>query len=93
MEKFKNIISNAIVVETENVDTDQIIPAKYLKTTEKTGLGKYMFYNWRFDESGNKRKSVFNSKSEEILIAGKNFGIGSSREHAVWALMDFGFKP
>lgn len=95
MEKFKNIISKAVVIETENVDTDQIIPAIFLKTTKKTGLGKFLFYNWRYDEKGKLKKSIFNndeSKEAKILIAGKNFGSGSSREHAVWSLMGYGFK-
>lgn len=95
MKPFINIISNAIIVETENVDTDQIIPAIFLKTTKKTGLGKFLFYNWRYNEKGKLKKSIFNndkSKEAEILIAGKNFGSGSSREHAVWSLMDYGFK-
>ena len=95
MKKFKNTISRTILVETENIDTDQIIPARFLKTTERSGLGKYLFYNWRHDEKGCKKKSVFNGKKIKglsILISAANFGTGSSREHAVWALMDYGFK-
>src|SRR3989344_6650527 len=95
MKKFKNTISRTILVETENVDTDQIIPARFLKTTERSGLGKYLFYNWRYDEGGKQRQNIFNEKetpNKKVLIAENNFGSGSSREHAVWALMDFGFK-
>lgn len=101
MEKFQNINSKAVVIETENIDTDQIIPARFLKTTEKTGLGKYLFYSYRYEENGKAKKSVFNEKAylrqdsggqAKILVAGKDFGVGSSREHAVWALMDFGFR-
>lgn len=95
MEKFQNINSKAIVIETENIDTDQIIPARFLKTTQKTGLGKYMFYSYRYEENGKTKKSVFADSKKmdsKILVAGKDFGVGSSREHAVWALMDFGFR-
>ncbi|KKS96102.1 MAG: 3-isopropylmalate dehydratase small subunit, 3-isopropylmalate/(R)-2-methylmalate dehydratase small subunit [Candidatus Gottesmanbacteria bacterium GW2011_GWA2_43_14] len=95
MKSFSKIISTAIVVETENIDTDQIIPAVFLKTTVRTGLGKYLFYNWRYETGGKFKKHIFNekkTKGAKILAAGKNFGSGSSREHAVWALTDFGFK-
>lgn len=87
METFTRLTSTCLPIRTENIDTDQIIPARFLKTTKRTGLGKYLFYNWRgndFDESIH--------RSKKILIAGNNFGCGSSREHAVWALMDYGFK-
>lgn len=91
--KFKTIISTALSIRTENIDTDQIIPAQFLKTTKKEGLGKFLFYNWRNDSFGKKRKAILNPSSPaQILIAGNNFGCGSSREHAVWALSDFGFK-
>ncbi|MGC9208307.1 MAG: 3-isopropylmalate dehydratase small subunit [Nitrososphaeria archaeon] len=80
----------------DNVDTDQIIPAQFLKLLQKKGLGKYLFYRWRFDESGNPRADfILNTpkyRDASILIAGKNFGIGSSRENAVWALVDYGIK-
>lgn len=87
MKKFAKLTSTCSSIRTENIDTDQIIPAMFLKTIEKNGLGKYLFYSWRgkhFDESVHQNK--------RILIAGNNFGCGSSREHAVWALMDFGFE-
>lgn len=80
----------------ENVDTDQIIPKQFLKGIERTGFGKYLFYNWRFDEEGNPRKDF--SLNEEkyqnasILLTGENFGCGSSREHAAWAIQDYGFR-
>lgn len=95
MKKFIKIISTALPIRTENVDTDQIIPARFLKTTKREGLGQYLFYNWRFDEGGNPKSKCFdnsNYQSKKILIAGNNFGCGSSREHAVWALLDFGFR-
>lgn len=79
----------------ENVDTDQIVPARFLKATTREGFGKYLFYDQRFDEQGKIKKGfVLNNPvyKGEILIAGRNFGSGSSREHAVWALADFGFK-
>ncbi len=80
----------------DNVDTDQIIPAQFLKLLQKKGLGRYLFYRWRFDESGNPRADfILNDpryRDASILIAGKNFGIGSSRENAVWALVDYGIK-
>jgi 3-isopropylmalate/(R)-2-methylmalate dehydratase small subunit len=79
-----------------NVDTDQIIPKQFLKRIEKTGFGEFLFYDWRFDNNGNKKADfVLHDPRYEgatILVAGKNFGCGSSREHAVWALSDFGFR-
>jgi 3-isopropylmalate/(R)-2-methylmalate dehydratase small subunit len=79
-----------------NVDTDQIIPKQFLKRIEKTGFGQFLFYDWRFDTDGKKNPDfVLHSPRYEgasILVAGKNFGCGSSREHAVWALTDFGFR-
>lgn len=95
MKQINQIISGAVPIVIENVDTDQIIPARFLKTTKKTGLGKYLFNNWRYDENGKRKKSIFNSKktkSAKILVAGANFGSGSSREHAVWSLTDYGFE-
>ncbi|MBB6454129.1 3-isopropylmalate/(R)-2-methylmalate dehydratase small subunit [Salirhabdus euzebyi] len=79
-----------------NVDTDQIIPKQFLKRIERQGFGQFLFYNWRFDDQGNKRVS-FNLNEDKyegasILVAGDNFGCGSSREHAPWALQDYGFK-
>lgn len=77
----------------ENVDTDQIVPARFLKATTREGFGKHLFYDRRFDEEGRERDFVLNDSrfGGEILIAGKNFGSGSSREHAAWALADYGF--
>jgi 3-isopropylmalate/(R)-2-methylmalate dehydratase small subunit len=79
-----------------NVDTDQIIPKQFLKRIEKTGFGQFLFYDWRFDADGSKKADfVLHEPRYEgatILVAGKNFGCGSSREHAVWALADFGFR-
>lgn len=96
MKKFYSFTSTALPIGIENIDTDQIIPARFLKTTQKQGLGKYLFYNWRFDEKDKKKiGAIFGNKRFEkagILIAENNFGCGSSREHAVWALMDYGFK-
>lgn len=80
----------------ENIDTDQIIPKQFLKRIERTGFGQFLFYHWRFDDDGNKRKdfSLNDSKYDEatILLAGDNFGCGSSREHAPWSLLDYGFQ-
>lgn len=93
MKKISRVISACLLIKSENIDTDQIIPAQFLKTTKKDGLGKYLFYNWRYDSSGKKRKNTIDySLPSRILITGNNFGCGSSREHAVWALLDFGFK-
>ncbi|MGX6444842.1 3-isopropylmalate dehydratase small subunit [Neobacillus sp. K501] len=79
-----------------NVDTDQIIPKQFLKRIERSGFGQFLFYNWRFDDAGNVRQdfSLNNPKYQDasILVAGENFGCGSSREHAPWAVQDFGFK-
>ena len=80
----------------ENVDTDQIIPARFLKTTSKEGLGKVLFNDWRYDSAGNPNDDFIlnqpDCRGAEILLAGNNFGCGSSREHAPWALADFGFR-
>ncbi|MBK5188955.1 MAG: 3-isopropylmalate dehydratase small subunit, partial [Gemmatimonadaceae bacterium] len=85
-----------VVLPLENVDTDQIIPARFLKTTDRLGLGNNLFADWRYDASGAPRPEfVLNrpeAKSAQILVAGKNFGCGSSREHAPWALHGFGFR-
>jgi 3-isopropylmalate/(R)-2-methylmalate dehydratase small subunit len=96
MEPFETLTSQMVAVQAENIDTDQIIPARYLKTTRKTGLGDHLFADWRFDPDGNP-KSDFplnepNAQEARILLAGDNFGCGSSREHAPWALTDFGIK-
>lgn len=96
MDPVKNIESVAAVLMNENIDTDQIIPAEHLKITNKLGLGKYLFANWRYDEKGQPLDSfVLNqlpTNKSQVLIAGDNFGCGSSREHAPWALTDFGIK-
>ncbi len=96
MEPFRTLRSRLLPLPNENVDTDQIIPARFLKTTSKEGLGKALFHDWRYDANGNAR-SGFTLNSPEaagclILLAGNNFGCGSSREHAPWALLDFGFR-
>ncbi len=96
MEPFVELRATAMPLRMENVDTDQIIPAKYLTAVTKEGMGDGLFSWLRYDESGNPREDfVLNSPvhaDAEILIAGRNFGSGSSREHAVWALTDFGFR-
>jgi len=95
MEKFTTLTSRAIPLAIENVDTDQIIPARFLKATDKKGFGDNVFRDWRFDKNGapNANFSLNDAKySGSILIAGDNFGCGSSREHAAWALVGYGFN-
>ncbi len=96
MKKFVNLKSIPANLPMINVDTDMIIPKQFLKTIKRTGLGKSLFYEMRYDENGKKiEKFILNNKpydSSSILITGKNFGCGSSREHAPWALLDFGIK-
>ena len=95
MEKFKVITSIAIPLNIEDIDTDQIIPARYLKATERKDFSKALFCDWRFNKHGEtKTDFILNNTSlnGSILVAGKNFGCGSSREHAAWALHDYGFK-
>ncbi|WP_295842675.1 3-isopropylmalate dehydratase small subunit [uncultured Apibacter sp.] len=95
MEKFKTITSTYIPLPIENVDTDQIIPARFLKATNKEGFGDNLFADWRYDKSGNPKPDfVLNNStySGTILVAGKNFGSGSSREHAAWAVSGYGFR-
>ena len=96
MEKFKNLKSIPAHILILNIDTDMIIPKQFLKTIKRTGLGKNLFYELRYDETGNLIKDfILNKKpftESKILLAGKNFGCGSSREHAPWALNDFGIK-
>ena len=94
-DKFTILQSTAVPLSTENVDTDQIIPARFLKATEREGFGDNLFRDWRYDSAGTpKADFVLNDPtySGKILVAGKNFGSGSSREHAVWALYDYGFR-
>jgi 3-isopropylmalate/(R)-2-methylmalate dehydratase small subunit len=91
---FKHIQSTAVPLPIENIDTDQIIPARFLKATTRDGFGNNLFRDWRFDENDNpKQEFVLNNPtySGKVLVAGKNFGCGSSREHAAWALSDYGF--
>ena len=94
-EKFTTIRSSAIPLAIENVDTDQIIPARFLKATTRDGFGENLFRDWRYDTEGKpKPEFVLNNDkyTGKILVAGKNFGSGSSREHAAWAIHDYGFK-
>ena len=96
MEPFKNISSKVTPLDKVNVDTDQIVPKQFLKLVQKSGFGKFLFYNWRYDENENLKSdfvlnnSIYNES--KILVTGGNFGCGSSREHAVWALQDYGFS-
>ena len=96
MEPFVTLRATAVVLPLENVDTDQIIPARFLKTTDRVGLGNNLFADWRYDTAGAlRREFVLNrpeAKSAQLLVAGRNFGCGSSREHAPWALLGFGFR-
>lgn len=94
-EKFKIITSTCLPLPLENVDTDQIIPARFLKATTKEGFGDNLFRDWRYDKQGNKIETfVLNNPTYtgKILVAGKNFGSGSSREHAAWAIAGYGFR-
>ena len=96
MEKFKNLKSIPAFISLMNIDTDMIIPKQFLKTIKRTGLGKSLFYEMRYDEKGKIIKDFILNKEpysrSKILLAGKKFGCGSSREHAPWALLDFGIK-
>jgi 3-isopropylmalate/(R)-2-methylmalate dehydratase small subunit len=94
-DKFSKITSPAVPLPVENVDTDQIIPARYLKAVERKGFGDNLFRDWRYNKDGSPKADfpLNNSKySGKILAAGKNFGSGSSREHAIWAIYDYGFR-
>jgi 3-isopropylmalate/(R)-2-methylmalate dehydratase small subunit len=99
MEKVNTITSRTVVLPVENVDTDQIIPARFLKATSKVGLGAHLFADWRFDATGQPKPDFVLNRPEAqaaprptILVAGDNFGCGSSREHAPWALYDYGIR-
>lgn len=96
MEPLKTFTAKIVALPIENVDTDQIIPARYLKTTNKAGLGDGLFSDWRYNADGSPKPDfVLNqpeAKGAQVLVAGNNFGCGSSREHAPWALMGYGFK-
>lgn len=96
MEKFTAFESWVAVLPVDNIDTDQIIPARFLKTTSKEGLGDQLFYDWRYDADGNPRPDFVINRAPgnraQVLLAGDNFGCGSSREHAPWALTQFGFR-
>ena len=95
MEKFTTLKSRAIPLNIENVDTDQIIPARFLKATDRKGFGDNVFRDWRYHKDGSENSDFVlndNKYSGSVLVAGDNFGCGSSREHAAWAITDFGFK-
>ncbi len=96
MEPFHNVASIVTPLDMVNIDTDQIVPKQFLKLVQKSGFGKFLFFNWRFDENENPKTDFILNDSKyqgsKILITGDNFGCGSSREHAVWALQDYGFS-
>jgi len=95
-ERFENLTSRTFVIDQEDIDTDQIIPARFLTTTTREGLGALAFHDWRYDSAGKPLENVslnaLDTGSHRVLVAGRNFGCGSSREHAPWALHDFGFR-
>ncbi len=95
IEKFTTLVSTCVPLPIENVDTDQIIPARFLKATTREGFGENLFRDWRYDKTGMAKKDfVLNNDryGGQILVTGKNFGSGSSREHAAWAIKDYGFR-
>ena len=96
MQAIKRIRSKTVVISFSNIDTDQIIPARFLTTTTKDGLGRQLFADWRYERDGTPKPDFVLNRPEargaEVLVAGRNFGCGSSREHAPWALLDFGFR-
>ena len=96
MEKFTKHTGSCVAIDLANIDTDQIIPKQFLKRIERTGYGEFLFWDWRFDSDGRERSDfILNDperKNASILIGGPNFGCGSSREHAPWSLLDYGFR-
>ena len=96
METIMTIRSRTVVMPSSNIDTDQIIPARFLTTTTRQGLGKQLFADWRYSADGSAKQDFVLNRPEaggcQILVAGRNFGCGSSREHAPWALLDYGFR-
>jgi 3-isopropylmalate/(R)-2-methylmalate dehydratase small subunit len=96
MQPIKRITSRTVVIASSDIDTDQIIPARFLTTTTKEGLGKQLFADWRYQSDGSPKSDFVLNRPEargaEVLVAGRNFGCGSSREHAPWALLDYGFR-
>lgn len=96
MQPVSHLASRTVVLTATDIDTDQIIPARFLTTTSREGLGDHLFHDWRFDENGNPDPEFPLNRADargcEILVAGRNFGCGSSREHAPWALLDFGLR-
>ncbi|HSD73738.1 MAG TPA: 3-isopropylmalate dehydratase small subunit, partial [Steroidobacteraceae bacterium] len=96
MEPVRTIRSRTVVLPVPNIDTDQIIPARFLTTTAREGLGRHVFTDWRYQRDGSPRADFVLNRPEaagcQILVAGRNFGCGSSREHAPWALLDYGFR-
>ena len=93
-QKFSTLISTCVPLPLENVDTDQIIPARFLNSTDKEGFGQNLFYDWRYESDGTPKPIVLNDSrySGSVLVAGRNFGCGSSREHAAWAIAGYGFR-
>lgn len=95
IQQFNKLKSTAVPLPAENIDTDQIIPARFLKRTQRTGFGELLFYDWRYSATQKPNEEFILNDSRfsgKILVAGKNFGCGSSREHAAWAIADYGFR-
>ena len=97
MDPVNTITSRTVVLPLDDIDTDQIIPARFLRTTVREGIGENLFADWRYEKDGSQREDFIlnqpSAQGAEILVAGRNFGCGSSREHAPWALLDLGFRP